>query len=373
LKILFYDYYRYFSLISNEKNEVHGGFTKQLRGWLEGFINNGWNVGVMVLNGQKEILEKSHLNYDYIETYDQNKGLKYFRYISIRIPSYLKVIKIYKPDFLFLGGADFHVAILFSICKLLKIKTIYRPTNDIEFDDRLHSRKKYLNTYLFKLGRRLSDFIICQNDYQYNKSIKLYPKKNVLKIQNPIITNNNTKSFVKGDYVSWLGIFQKQKNLELLIEIIKKCPEIKFKIAGKPKERENYTTSLIAELNRLQNVELIGYLNQKEIPQFLGESFCHLNTSHYEGFPNTFLESWLVGTLVLSPTHINPDLIVSKNQLGAVYNTVDECVKMINNYSLITISDYQKISSTLVNYVKQKHSNINLTKTLIKYLNTDQV
>ena len=45
-------------LISNEKNEVHGGFTKQMRGWLDGFINNGWDVGVMVLNGQKEILEK---------------------------------------------------------------------------------------------------------------------------------------------------------------------------------------------------------------------------------------------------------------------------------------------------------------------------
>ena len=368
MKILFYDYYRYFSLISNEKNEVHGGFTKQLRGWLEGFINNGWNVGVMVLNGQKEILEKSHLNYDYIETYDQNIGLKYFRYISIRIPSYLKVIKIYKPDFLFLGGADFHVAILFSICKLLKIKTIYRPTNDIEFDDRLHSRKKYLNTYLFKLGRRLSDFIICQNDYQYNKSIKLYPKKNVLKIQNPIITNNNTKSFVKGDYVSWLGIFQKQKNLELLIEIIKKCPEIKFKIAGKPKERENYTTSLIAELNRLQNVELIGYLNQKEIPQFLGESFCHLNTSHYEGFSNTFLESWLVGTLVLSPEYINPDSIITNHELGAIFNDVDECVKLIYDFKSININDYNKISLRLTDYINHNHSNINLTRRLIEKL-----
>ena len=373
MKILFYDHYRFISLISNEKNEVHGGFTKQMRGWLDGFINNGWNVGVMVLNGQKEILEKAHFNYDYIETYDQDKGLKYFRLISIIIPSYLKVIKKNKPDYLFLGGADYHVAILFFICKILKIKTIYRPTNDIEFDDRLHSRKTYLAIQIFKLGRRLSDIIICQNDYQYKQSVKLYPQKNVMTIHNPIIINENNEPFVKGDYISWVGIFQKQKNLELLIKIIKNCPDVKFKIAGKINRQSNYMNNLLDELLKFNYVEFMGYLDRKEISQFLGKSFCLLNTSHYEGFPNTFLESWSVGTLVLSPTRINPDSIVTKYQLGAVYNTVDECVKMINNYSLISDSDYQKISSTLVNYVKQKHSNIHLAKTLIKYLNTDQV
>ena len=370
MKILFYDYYRFHSLISGE---IHGGFTKQLLHWLDGFSKCGYHVGLFVLKDQKSYLN-NNFNNDcvFLDTYQQNKGIIFFRLFYIRIPIYYKTLKKYKPNFLFVGGPDHYVTILFLICKILKIKTIYRPTNDIEFSRKIYKRKNFLSIQLFKIGRRISDYIICQNDYQYRKCLKLFSQNRIIKIPNPINVNDIDTSFTKTDYVSWVGIFQKQKNLKLLIKIIKNCPHVKFKIAGKENKKNNEISHLVKELRELPNAEILGYISKNQIKKLLGKSFCHLNTSYYEGFPNTFLESWSVGTLVISPSNINPDSLITKYQLGAIYNNLDECTQSINNFRSINTNDYQKISLRLVNYIKQNHSNLNLTKTMIKYLNTDQ-
>ena len=41
----------------------------------------------------------------------------------------------------------------------------------------------------------------------------------------------------------------------------------------------------------LPNIKFVGFIPRNEISSFLGDAYLLLNTSFYEGFSNTFLES----------------------------------------------------------------------------------
>jgi len=69
-------------------------------------------------------------------------------------------------------------------------------------------------------------------------------------------------------------------------------------------------------LKELPNVKFSGYIKRADMNNFLSEAYALLNTSHFEGFSNTFLEAWAVGTPVISTIYVNPDNIINEKSLG---------------------------------------------------------
>ena len=114
-----------------------------------------------------------------------------------------------------------------------------------------------------------------------------------------------------------------------------------------------------------------GFLQRAEVLPFLANARFLLNTSHYEGFSNTFLESLSVGTPVLSGVNVNPDSIISNNNLGIIYNDVFDLCKQ---YTAITPELYQLMSEKAKEYVARNHGYRVQAKKLIRYLaETDNI
>jgi glycosyltransferase involved in cell wall biosynthesis len=68
----------------------------------------------------------------------------------------------------------------------------------------------------------------------------------------------------------------------------------------------------------------------------LSESYILLNTSHFEGFSNTYLEAFSVGTPVFAMEKADPDSIIKNNRLGYIYKDVDDLVSIFKNITKIT-------------------------------------
>ena len=173
-------------------------------------------------------------------------------------------------------------------------------------------------------------------------------------------------SCIKRKYIAWLGIFQYQKNLPALLRIVKLNPHLKFQIAGKHSincDRE--TESILKILEQQKNVKLIGYKRRDQVHMFLSESYALLNTSHYEGFSNTFLESFASGTPVIS-LMANPDNILTKYKLGFVINENQVgkiCDKLIKDESF-----YREFELKVKKYLTQNHNYLNLSSILVSKL-----
>ena len=237
-------------------------------------------------------------------------------------------------------------------------------TNDVYVDDRINIKLKKYNIMLHLFALTGVDAVFCQNNYQYRKMKKKYPNKPVFRITNPYFSfkgNQENEGIKPREYIAWMGIFQSQKNIPALLRIVLNNPLHKFQIAGSDGSVMDKKTQLaVVKLKECQNVQFVGYLTRDKVQTFFSNAIVLLNTSHYEGFSNTFLEAFSVGTPVIS-LRVNPDKILTKYNLGFIVNENEIGDKI--NY---LIANYRKndMGKRIIKYLNDNHNYESLSKTL---------
>ena len=367
MKILFID----FTLPYLLKDSSHpiGGWAVQLNAWINGLRTNGHQVGVLTWKGTGSFVNKK-LDFDLIETYDPNRGIKILKYFYNYIPALYKGAAEYGPDVIIQACAGLNTGIMAFIADRLNIPFIYRVANDMGVDYRYKDRLRKYEQIVYRYGLRKADIILCQNRYQYNNLKEKFPKKPLHILHNPFLKYSDVKINPNEErkYIAWLGVFQKQKNLPLLYDIARKCPGTTFKIAGMPgKSMDSDTERALASLKKLSNVVFVGYLPRKQVPLFLSKAVTLLNTSHYEGFSNTFLEAFSVGTPVIAPERVDPDDIIADNKLGISVKNDSDFPEFIKNL----FGDKNRFNETKKRcreYVYKNHDPKMLAERLIKVI-----
>jgi glycosyltransferase involved in cell wall biosynthesis len=292
------------------------------------------------------------------------------RWLSYRLPYLYQTLKRNKPDY-FYEGIPCWTSFLFGIiCRRLKIKYILRISNDCFLDERAYKSRSRLHLFFQRLGMKLSYCILCQNNYQFNIVKKEFPDKKVIKISNPVLLNGETYSndIQSKKYIAWLGIYQYQKNIPLLYEIASLLKDEEFLIAGRehPKCDEG-TRYFLYKLAQLPNVKFAGFLERDQVLSFFSKAKYLLNTSHYEGFSNTFLEAMSVATPIITSEKVNPDNIISSHNLGIVFKDPADLQK---RFSSVTPAIYKGMSKNVLEYIEQHDYKV-LSKKLLSMLSSN--
>jgi glycosyltransferase involved in cell wall biosynthesis len=367
-RFLFYDDKLINLMLQHEK--PCGGSAVQTYGWIRGLIEEGQEVYVMtdipaVMNNN--LLKEECRHMKLVPMYDNRKGVRWLRWLYYRLPYTYKKIKAVKPDYLYASIPGWTSALMGIICRLLKIKFIQRLSNDNQLDDRYLKDHTAAHHFFLFLGLRLSHHILCQNNFQLQIISKKFPGKAALKISNPLyLKNHEPQAAFSRNYIAWLGLYRHQKNLKLLYQVASLLKKEQFVIAGKEGARcDQETSEYLEKLKQLPNVKFSGFLHRTQVLPFLANARFLLNTSYYEGFSNTFLEAWSVGTPVISAVHVNPDSIISKYDLGITYEDVFDLCK---HYAEVTPERYQLMSDHAREYVETHHGYRLLAGNLLRYL-----
>ncbi|WP_230981372.1 glycosyltransferase family 4 protein [Echinicola salinicaeni] len=357
-------------ITKNEKPS--GGAAVQSFGWARGLIETGHDVFIMTDLIKGGELKEEVKDIKLIPLYDENKGIRWIRWVYYRFPDLYTKIKKAKPDYLYQSVPGWSSFLIGIICKQLGVKYILRISNDYFLDDRFKQIHSPIHGFFMKWGMEMTDIILCQNDYQLDALKKKYPRIKTKKISNPILYQSNRVQVIKADqrkYIAWLGIFQSQKNLKLLYEIASRLTDTQICIAGKATPKIDKTTQLyLKKLRTLPNVTFMGFLDRNGVLPFLKGAKFLLNTSHYEGFSNTFLEAMTVGTPILSTPNVNPDGIIDKNQLGLIYTHANQLSKQLES---LDADDYQQLSENVVDYVSKNHNYKVLARNLVGILQSN--
>jgi glycosyltransferase involved in cell wall biosynthesis len=74
--------------------------------------------------------------------------------------------------------------------------------------------------------------------------------------------------------------------------------------------------------NDVPNLDFFGSADRLQLRELYLSAMALCCTSHYEGFPNTFIEAWSLGLPVLST--VDPDGVIARHNLGAHVSGLNE-------------------------------------------------
>ena len=180
------------------------------------------------------------------------------------------------------------------------------------------------------------DMFACITEFQKKKLIEAGYDKNKITVIPNSIDAPCSYTPTSGEYIAYIGRLSYEKGYDLLVEVARKHPEIKFCFAGAQREKNN------TEIPK--NVEFKGYLQKKELSKFIQESrFIVIPSRCYEGFPMAILEAACHGKPAIAPNHGGFTEIIGQgeNAIGKLFepsNTDDldkQIAELWNNQTLI--------------------------------------
>ncbi len=346
-----------------------GGWAVELRSWLVGAERTNNPAGVLTWSGARNFVGRD-FPFELVETYDPHKGVKYLKYFSSYIPAMRRAIKQTQPDVVIQACAGVMTGLVAYAAKSVGVPFVYRVANDMDVDERYKSRLKLYEQVVYRYGLDKSELILCQNQYQYDAVRDKYPQKPAALLPNPFgfLQDLPPQPLEGRRYVAWLGVFQYQKNLPLLQRIAQSLPEVTFRVAGTQGSTvDSSTEKALVDLEKMSNVEFVGYLKRDEVLPFLGNAVALLNTSHYEGFSNTYLESFSRGTPVIAQVGADPDGIIAKLNLGRSISVESDFAPAI--LGLFELGNaYGDLADRCQGYVREKHDPALLTEMIIEKL-----
>ncbi|MBX3349694.1 MAG: glycosyltransferase family 4 protein [Nitrospira sp.] len=270
-----------------------------------------------------------------------------------------------RPDWVYWRGASHLFGPLVKMARWAGAQTIFAAAFDTDVTPRraLTARERWWP--LYALGLAQADRLFVQHSGQLDElNARWKSKANIVRS----ITRTQASIQRHADrspYVAWVGMLREPKRLDLLIEMARYTPTIRYVVCGgvtTHRSQAGYGERMIEAMRLLPNVEYRGKVSPAEAEDVIAGAAALLCTSDREGFPNTFLQAWSFGTPVVSLT-VDPDKLVAKLGLGVVAGTARAAVDALHGL-LSSSEERERIGRQASAYIAEHHSEAVVVKTV---------
>ncbi len=216
---------------------------------------------------------------------------------------------------------------------------------DLEADPPVGTESPFkpLDQRFFQYGIDNADYIIAQTKFQERMLLANLDRRAVAVVPNfhpvPDVVEKPESPLI----VSWIANLKPLKRPQLfakLAEAFKDRSDVFFMMAGRSDESVE-SRRAIETLGSLPNGKYLGELTLDEVNSLLEKSHVLINTSEYEGFPNTFVQAWLRSVPTLS-INVDPDDIMSTHSIGKMSGSLE---RLVDDLRELTTNSELRISS----------------------------
>lgn len=352
-----------YPIISNQKQiESIGGAELQQYFIGKGLRDNGFSVSyVTVDHGQPDRENVGGLII--FKTYKRSEGIFGLRFFSPRLHKTWKALRKADADIYFVRSDTYLLGVLAVFCKLYKKKLIFCGAHDTNFiPDQFRMKTKYRTVkvrdkYLYLYGLQRADLIIVQSKFQKkllwdNFNLKGVVIRNFYPMQPVRLPDSQRK------YILWVATIRSWKRPAQFIGLAKAFPHEKFIMIGGRDLKDGYLYDEIkSRAEKIENLQFLGFQPLDITEKYFDQCKVFINTSKYEGFPNTFLQAWRRGIPVIS--YVDPDGVIQSERLGKVIHSQKDLYNALSDI----LSNVFWESSQIHDYFMSNHS----TKTMDKY------
>lgn len=229
--------------------------------------------------------------------------------------SVLKTLKSLNLDIYVDVYASPRLFLLYILKIFFGLRYAFLTGSDVDVDGsyRYIDNGFYYTAYIKAL--RNADAIICQTPLHVKLLRKNFNLSSDLVIS-PYLDIKRSKQSVQKDSMIWIGRAASYKNPMLFIDIVKSFPNLNFVMICNHSDYDDGFMDYMAQ-NQCDypNLEFLEYADNEEVHVRLEKAKLLVNTSDFEGFPNTFIEAAMHRTPVLS-LKSNPNNMLSSHGAG---------------------------------------------------------
>ncbi len=298
-------------------NMVSGGAERVIQLLSNHFVQEGWDVDIALLLGNKVNYEQFPLD-KRITIIDLSEKDSSYRKNAHK---WLRSIRNYaisqKPDCIvsFVGRIN---ALVLTATIGLRIPVLVSERNDPKHDGRSKAMQYYCNS----IYRRASAIVFQTRYEQSCFSKKLYKKSHV--IPNPVSVADVSNITEEPLTISTASRLVQQKNHSMLIdamrEVADKMPDARCYIYGDGELRDSLEQK-IKELKLEGNVILPG--NKTNIHPHIAQSSIFVMTSEFEGLSNALIEAMMLGKACIVTDYPGVDEVIINGKNGIIVSRGD--------------------------------------------------
>lgn len=207
------------------------------------------------------------------------------------------------------------------------------------------------------LGTRLdiltADCIVSQTSHQRRDLEQAFGKPSTV-IKNPIPISQQVPPKTEPPTVLWAATVSRIKRPQLYVNLAKAIPDAEFHMIGGPTIKDSGLYDRILEAASMtSNLRFHGFVAFQATDDYFGGASIFVNTSEIEGFPNTFLQAWMMMTPVVT-LGVDPDEVIMTNELGLVSHSFPD---LVANVRRLLRDDELRLhmGENGRNYVKKQH------------------
>lgn len=272
------------------------------------------------------------------------------------IINFFEIADKIKPDIIYQRGRKRWTIYAGTYSIKRKIKFIFAASMDIDcykfkftfrkprsFRDLYKKIKNIKRNYLLDKKSlniiKSASIVLSQTNFQ---RYLLLSKVNTKSIQFPNIhASVNADNINKSERVNvlWIANIKKWKQPEIYLKLVEELKDYNchFIMAGKLSDLR-YKELILKTSEANQNFSYLGPVEFDKSNELIANASFFINTSDSEeGFPNTFIQSWLRKTPIIS-LNFDPDNLITNYKLGFVSNSQErlkaQTIKLITDKKL---------------------------------------
>lgn len=198
----------------------------------------------------------------------------------------------------------------------------------------VESPVRLIDRMLYSYGRSRADYVVAQTETQSQMLLEGRGRAADIVVPN-FLPPEHQPIRKDGDIIRvlWIANFKKLKQPELFLDLAESfsdVPNVEFVMIGRSSS-DGWGSGVLARAQSVSNLTYLGELPVEDVESALSTAHIFVNTSEYEGFPNTFIQSWLRKVPTLS-LNVDPAGILEREGFGRRTGTLEAMRCSIETY-----------------------------------------
>lgn len=304
--------------------------------------------------------------YQIVQVGRTNKSPR-FGYIADAVPLY-RALRSLAPDVIYQRVACGHTGIAAHFARRHGARMIWHVAHDSDVmrDSLIDGRnpiRRLMEKASIRYGIRRAQRIVTQTRHQAELLAENFGRQADALIPNfqplPLEPIEKAGSVT----VLWIGSLKPWKQPEAFVRLAAACRDleaVRFVLIGGGSEGTAWHGGLMRQIGAIGNLNYVGAMSQADVNRALAQAHVYVNTSLYEGFPNTFIQAWMREVPVVS-LHVDPDGVLEREQLGGCAGNEQRLAELVRNLA-VNESLRRAMGEKSRSYANQYHSMANVER-----------